>query len=98
MKSFDTSINKSSIYNNFSSTPHILDMSPAEMSTSLSATGFDAFPAEIRAQIFWKTMDWDGTSPPLPKALSSTPFYYEALDVFYNVTNLCWGGKPNGAS
>jgi hypothetical protein len=77
MKSFDPSKNKSSIYNNFSSTPRILNMSPAEMSTSLSATGFAAFPAEIRAQIFWKTMDWDGTSPPLLKALRSTPVYYK---------------------
>jgi hypothetical protein len=59
MKSFGPSINKSSIYNIFSLTPHILNMSAAEISTSLSATGFAAFPAEIRAQIFWKTMDWE---------------------------------------
>jgi hypothetical protein len=97
MKSFDPSKNKSSIYNNFSSTPRILNMSPAEMSTSLSATGFAAFPAEIRAQIFWKTMDWDGTSPPLLKALRSTPVYYEALKVFYKRNTIVLG-KENAWS
>jgi hypothetical protein len=93
MKSFDPSIHKSSIYNNFSLTPHILNMSAAEISTSLSATGFAAFPAEIRAQIFWKTIDWDGASPPLLKALRSTPFYYEALEIFYECNTFVLGRK-----
>lgn len=67
------------------------------MSTSLTATGLAAFPAEIRAHIFWKTMDWDGISPPLLKALRSTPFYHEALEVFYKC-NAFVLGKGNAWS
>jgi hypothetical protein len=63
------------------------------MSTSVTETGLAAFPAEIRAQIFWKTMNWDGTSPPLLKALRSTPFYYEALEVFYRCNTFVLGRK-----
>jgi hypothetical protein len=68
-------------------------MSALEMPTSLTETGLAAFPAEIRALIFWKTMYWDGTSPPLLKALRSTPFYYEALDVFYKRNIFVLGRK-----